>query len=346
MANKIYNLDEGTEFIFDCGVSITDAITTLVKVTLPDDTEVIWNAVKHIINGKENYLKYVSLAGDLDLIGVYIAITSFTFSTRSGKGDPTIFTVWDGTVSGVIKIHNKYLEEIKDLTAFPIVDNILLSDNQIRDLCIRPAFRDYFTKFPIELPESQSINGTEIVIDFPDVFTYGVTDIRIVGNPDSADGSNFFDIYKYQIMGGAGGSGSVGGAYGIKGYNPNSLLQERLSTMQANQSMKNRLTTVKYRVDPNTKKVHAYTNTSGKLNITWAKYSNDFESIGYTKINDVLKLCKANLLEHLGMSSSMIDDGSEINVNSDILIDTAKEMREQVFEKWNEFPDIIVLHAK
>lgn len=347
MVTRIYKDDIGTEFIFDCGVDITDATATTLTIIKPDETIEVWPAVKHSIDGNQNYLKYSSISGDLNQAGVYIAITSFTFPTWQGKGDPTIFTVWPTLESSIIKIHEKYMEEIKDLTAFPIVDNILLSDNQIRHLCIRPALRDYFSKFPIQDVIQQNITGAEVILDFPDDFTYGISDIRIVGSGSggsNGSGSSFFELVKWQNLGG--GFSQGGGAYGIPGFNPNSILQQKLENLQAHQSMVNQYTTLKYRVEPHNKKVYAYTSGSGKLNVTWAKYSNDFDAVKYDKINDVIMLCKANLLHHLGMSSNMIEDGADIDVNSDLLIDTAKELRESVFEKWNEYPDIIVLHTK
>jgi hypothetical protein len=341
MATRIYKNDIGTEFIFDCGVSITDATDTSVVITKPDGTDVTWIAVKHSINGEENYLKYNSVAGDLNQLGVYTSDTELVFPTWQGSADPTIFTVWDK--SEIIKIHEKYLEEIKDLTAFPIVDNIILTDNQIREVCVRPALRDYFTKFPIKVPEEQNISGAEIVVDFPDEYTYGVVDVRILASGSSSgSGSSWFELLRWQNIGG----GKSSNKYGIPGYNPGHIMQANLDSMQAHQSMINQYTTLKYRVEPHNKKVYAYTNGSGKLNITWAKYSNEFNAVEYSKINDVIKLCRANLLLHLGMASNMIEDGSEIDVNSDLLIDTAKEIREEVFEKWEQYPDIIVLHAK
>ncbi len=244
-----------------------------------------------------------------------------------------------------IQIDEKYLDQIKTALGYPDATDLHLTDDQIKTICIEPALRDYFGKFPIKA-FYQADMQEEVIIPFPDDFTFGVinarvTDVGMMGGTGSA----FWDVVFFNQYSGSTSMRNSAGAYGIKGYNPNGALQTRDLTRQASKSYQNQWNTVKFQIDNQNKKLHAYSTISGRLNLTWAKYSENFADIKFTYINDVINLCQANLIESFLSLNNMISDTSlETTLNADALKETMESKRTGVKDKWNEIPTVSVMH--
>lgn len=243
-----------------------------------------------------------------------------------------------------ITISDTYLNEIKKPLAYPTVAKVILTDDQIKDLCVAPALREYFTKFPKKEVYSQSIVYSDPVeIDFPDDYTFGVVDMRIVDklSNDSANTGNFWELASFNKY----GLSSKKEMYGIEGYNPNSLRQQKITEMQAERALRDNVEAIKLKVDVDNRIVIAHTNQSAVLLIEWAKYSDDFSDVKFQRINDVIKLSSAYLLEHLADTTGMVNNTSlDVEVNSDALQSKASEYRSEIKEKWDQFPDIILMN--
>ena len=80
----------GTEIIVDCGVNITGATPTTLKVKKPDGTEVEWTATIY----NSNYLKYTTTSGDFDQSGTYTLQAALTLTGWIGLGDVATFEVY------------------------------------------------------------------------------------------------------------------------------------------------------------------------------------------------------------------------------------------------------------
>ena len=243
-----------------------------------------------------------------------------------------------------ITINEDDFSIIKSVLAYPSTDNLLLDDPEIKNLCIRPALRKYFTKFPIKHYETRDITSdTTLAINLIDTYIYGVLDVRIVGkNTVAGSGSAFWDIVKYQNLT---SPFKVSGMYGKQGYNPNSLLQQNILRKQTIASLQNTFDTVKYWIDTENSVLNIYSSVTGKLDITWAKYSDNFDTgVLYNHKEDVIKLSQANLLLQFVDTTSMITDSSqESTINTDTLKTRAQELMEAVEKKWTEYPDVIVM---
>ena len=90
-----------------------------------------------------------------------------------------------------------------------------------------------------------------------------------------------------------------------------------------------------------------YSSIQGKASITWAKWSDDFDTgVKYARKMDVIKLCRANLLYHLADTTGILTDGAlETTINSDSLKTRASELENEVMELWNSFQDCVILHS-
>jgi len=246
----------------------------------------------------------------------------------------------------VITIDSEFLNEVKLVLAYPSVDNVILTDTEIKALCIWPAMQQYFVKWPIRTYYEGNVS-TSTIIDFEEDETFGVLDVRVVSQGlTSGSGNSFWDMVRYQAIGG-GASRKSTGAYGIPGYNPSGYRQQNMEQIALQKTMQRVYSTTKYRVSLSERKVYVnVTSSSGVLNITWANYSVDFDDVKFGKQRDVIKLAQANMLDHLADTTSIISDSTmDISINYSDLRSRADELRNPIIEKWNEIPDIILLHG-
>lgn len=88
---KVYKDDVGTAIIIDMGQDISDA-TSLSLNVWKNGTEEIWTPEVY----ESNYLRYVTVSGDLDVAGMYYLQPVLAFPDGwSGKGNTVNFRVYD-----------------------------------------------------------------------------------------------------------------------------------------------------------------------------------------------------------------------------------------------------------
>ena len=240
-------------------------------------------------------------------------------------------------------ISNYWLGLIKKAIAYPSVEEVILTDSEIKSYCIYPALRDYFTKFPILTTTEHALSSSAAVsIAFPDADTYAVIDTRVVGKEMiSGSGTSFWDMAYYNTMG---LSHLRGGSYGIPKYNPNFRKQAVYLQKMAISSLSNEAT-FDARIDEVARTVTVYYNGSGKLNITWAKSSENFESVRFVYKNDVVKLAQGYLKKHISEIAGLLHTNIEITMDVETLRTDADRMMTEVYEKWTSIPDSVVLRA-
>lgn len=245
-----------------------------------------------------------------------------------------------------ITISTEWLNQIKKVIAFPKVDNLFLTDSEIIDFAVFPAMQEYFTKFPIKVPYSIPISS-EIQVPFPDEYTLGVTHVAFVDTGMAVGtGTSFWDLVAFQSLGGQAGAQGAG-SFGKRGYNPNSLYQERLLQRMAIKSYQNTYMTTKWYIDRPNKQLIAYASSAGTLAITWAQTSNNFDDdVLYTRKLDVVQLAQANLLDHLCDISGMLTDSSlDAQINVTDLRTRATDLRTKIIDKWDaEAIAIVLIH--
>jgi hypothetical protein len=244
-----------------------------------------------------------------------------------------------------VYIDDEYMEEIKSVLAFPSVTNVILTDAQIQTLCVWPAMRDYFIKFPVRDQREYSItSGSETYYDFPDFETFGVSDVRVVDKDSATSGSSssFWDLWAHQQRS---QHSKYSGQYGIRGYNPNSLRQYN-SLRRNEMATESNKGTVKYRLDEGNRRVYVYTSIGGKLNITWAKWSDDFDFVKFAYQHDVIKLAQSNLLAHFANTTDIVDAGGDVTINYSEIRSQADELRTSVMERWEAIPDVVAIRMQ
>ena len=89
MANKIYIDDIGLEIIIDLQTDISDA-TTYDMLVYKNGAEETWTAAIY----NTNFLRYVTVDGDLDVAGIYYIQPKLAFAGGwSGLGETVNFKV-------------------------------------------------------------------------------------------------------------------------------------------------------------------------------------------------------------------------------------------------------------
>lgn len=344
--SSIYKNQIGAEIYFVLNVDLTGITLVEVEITKPDAT--VWTlstaSTLVISEAHTGTLSYTTTATtDLDQVGTYFCNFFITDAgTRLYSGSTTL-SIYD--LGNPIIIHEQYFNLIKAVIGYPDVDSLLLTDEQIKSFALFPSMQKYFNKFPIRVEQTQSING-ETTIAFPDDYTFGVLDARTVDvGLIGGVGGSFWDVVAFQSYNNNYTTSKTTGAYGKKGYNPSGLIYQRDVERQTLKSRQNMYATLKTRVDYTNKQLIAYSSITGTLNITWAKYSNDFNDIQYEYKMDVIKLAQAEVMLHLANSAAMLVDSSlEVSINVDHLKQSATDIFSEIKEKWDAIPDIILLH--
>jgi len=241
-----------------------------------------------------------------------------------------------------ITIEDKWMNQIKTIIGYPKVTKLILTDSEIKDLCIEPALREYFKKFPKRDVYEQWISrDTVYTIPFPDAYTFGVLDAKITDRRTATVGSqsSFWELIKFQQFGGSNIT-----LYGIKGFNPSALRQANLTQFQSLNAYRKTYKTEFLDISLEDEEIRVYTNQEGTIQIDWAKFTNDFADVRYQQIKNVIKLAQAYILRQASdMVGLMTDSGLEITMNPDVMITRAEKLEADVFEEWNEIADIIVI---
>lgn len=239
-----------------------------------------------------------------------------------------------------IVIDKSYIQEILSIVGYPVLDtdndDFELSEEQIKTLIIKPALREYFKFFPITQEAYYDVYNT-FAIDFADSLTFGAVDVRF-----NTQGMFFLNPTGNPMVDARFWWGSNYNPYGNATYDYDlryAYMKERVT----NQSMIDSTKAARFIVNQNSRRVEGYSNTPGKLNIIWAKYSNDFNAVPFARINEVLDLCKANLLERLVMMRGQLISGLPNSFNISLFETKAKELKGEVFETWKNFTKVIIL---
>ena len=237
------------------------------------------------------------------------------------------------------------LELIKSILAYPCADELLLTDTQVKRLCVYPAMREYFVKFPI-LERYQQPMQNYLEVPFPDQFTYGLTECRAMGKlfqSTGAVGSSFWQLVL--LNKGMGFQGNSFNSYGsnMRGYNPNGLRQETRSYKYVLDTYSND-GTFNYNINKTKKVIEINATLQCEVAITWARWSNNFDHIDYERRNEVIELAQGYLLQHFAQTIGLTDDGnSEQTINSTDASSKAETLMTRIRDKWANMSDMIVM---
>lgn len=234
-----------------------------------------------------------------------------------------------------ILIDDNYLEEILTVVGFPLIElkDLEVSDkSKIINLFIKPCVREYYKWFPKKTTSEYAISST-FSIDFPNENVYGVTGTRLntYANTTPVTTNPFFNnLFVRSIS----GSGKYGYDYGEMG----AILYEQSEMQSFIDSQK----AFVVHVDKDERKVWGYSNITGRVIIDWASWDSDFSKIPFVRLNDVLDLCKATVLEFYGNLRGQQDSNLSNQFNFDLMLERAQTLRDRVMEDWKSHTKVVI----
>jgi len=237
----------------------------------------------------------------------------------------------------MVTINDRDYKEIIQEVGYPIVkeEDLEFSREDIQDLFIYPALRDYFTWFPKTETLSVQIAGS-FSIPFPDEFTFGVIDSRLNTSPSSggSTSSPFINEIVYSVS----KSGGVYGTNNDYGFTESRLYEraEKLATADSVRAFK-------LKVSEADKLAKGYTNISGELIITWAKWSYNFDDVIFRRKSEVINLAKSYMLKGFAQLRGQMTSDVGVEFDTGLFLDRAEELKEEVKTKWKEIAKIVVI---
>lgn len=91
--DSVFAGDVGVEFILNTGIDLTLASNTSIVGMTGRNTPISWAAGVYTLEGKMQYLRYVSQANDLIEVGEYRIQVRFTIGIWTGRGKYFYFKV-------------------------------------------------------------------------------------------------------------------------------------------------------------------------------------------------------------------------------------------------------------
>jgi hypothetical protein len=237
------------------------------------------------------------------------------------------------------RIINRILAEV----GFPIIsfEDLKITEQDALDLFIYPAMQKYFAYNPNKYKTTQTIqSNVKFEMPFPTDDTFGVLGARVSlgGLSASASSSKFNPFIEHRRK-------SIYGTNRGNIYdNPYYTRASMLSTQTANLSFINLSRSGNMEVDRNERVLRGFSTVAGELVVTWAQCSDKWKDVRFEHEPDVIDLAKAHVLRYFGMLRSQLDPNTGTTVNVDNFIARAEKIEEEIKEKWESKPKVVVLH--
>ena len=201
----------------------------------------------------------------------------------------------------------------------------LMTETDVIEQLIYPAIQEYYEYTPIVDKQSYSF-AYQFSVDFPDETTFGIVSHKFLdGLEGGRTASPFMNSILYQVE-------TSKRQYGTKNHYDmtSAIMMERAEHKAYSQSQQAN----KINLDKRNKKVSGYSNSGSRVEIAWAKWSDDWADIPFEDENDVIKLCQSNVLQFFGDLRNQETGSLPTELSGDDFVSRAEDLREAVIEKW------------
>lgn len=250
-------------------------------------------------------------------------------------------------MASILQISNDKFQRIVTCIGWPVVpvEEWGLTEAQLKDLLILPTLKNmYFKWFPY-IEEGEYSVSSNFAIDFPDEYTFGVIDARLLWKREQFDAANRGNPFVYgqsiniktNVAGRSANMWDTGNDYGY------TEVYEMERTL--NQSYIDTEKAVKKRVDYTNRQLKGFTNTTGKLVVQWAKYSNDWDDIQHKFEEDLIKLAQSYILQYFGRLLNMGTGNLPTELNGDDMIDRSEALYDEVMTKWRGYSKVVLMRG-
>ena len=241
---------------------------------------------------------------------------------------------------------NDYYEILASI-GYPIVteEDLKITADNVKNLFIVPAMRDYFSYFPIA--EEEEVNASKTFeADFPDN-AFGVSSVQISLARAGALSATASPFVNSRLIVNAGGHSSMSGRWTGSRYSDfnDAGWLNRAVTNTYVRLLKNPDFTLDYENGKLHGKVTTKLDLPHIITIKWAKFSTDFNDIPFRRKNQVIDLSKSNLMNYVYSIRQQIPAQGDEEIESDHLSDEAERLRKAVMESWEESTKVVVLRG-
>jgi hypothetical protein len=236
---------------------------------------------------------------------------------------------------------------IKRITASlgtPILDlaeDLLIDEEMVKELFIRPAMQLYFTYWPKLLKEELPINQN-VNISFPNGHVYGIAQARValMQNANAWSNNPFLnEILRRQV--------SSLSSYGRTPYGRDPYITQATLIKEQTEQMSyiSLRKAGNFIVDTDERCLKGYSNVAGVLIISWAQYFWDWSKIRFEHTEDVIKMCKVYALRFVGGIRSQSDPNTGVTIDGSSFLEQADKLEEEVLtNRWEGRVPVVVLH--
>lgn len=241
-----------------------------------------------------------------------------------------------------VVVPENILKRITASLGNPILDlaeDLLITDDTIQELFIRPAMQLYFTYWPKilkkEYPIEQYVN-----IPFPNDHVYGIAQARV------ALSQNTYSKSKNPFLNERSGV-RVSSSYGITPYGRDPYISHQILIKE--QTEKTSYITLHkagtFSIDEEERCLKGYSNVTGMLIISWAQFFWDWNKVKFEHTEDLIKLCKVYALRFVGGIRAQSDPNTGVSMDGSSFKEEADRLENEVLiDNWKNRIPIVVLH--
>jgi hypothetical protein len=226
----------------------------------------------------------------------------------------------------------------------PILDlaeDLLIDEEMVKELFIRPAMQLYFTYWPKTLKNEYPITQ-QVQIPFPNNNVYGIAQARVALNQNANAWSRspfLNEVLRKQVS-----------SYGSYGVQPGTRRDPYITAGTLIKEQTEQLSYISLRkagnfiVDTDERCLKGYSNVAGILIISWAQYFWDWGKIRFEHTEDVIKMCKVYALRFVGGIRSQSDPNTGVTIDGSSFLEQADKLEEEVLtNRWEGRVPVVVL---
>jgi hypothetical protein len=244
-----------------------------------------------------------------------------------------------------VLVPSNIMKRITSALGTPILDlkeDLLIDEEMIKELFIRPAMQLYFTYWPKILKQDYPITQ-QVQIPFPNNNVYGIAQARVALNQNANTWSRspfLNEVLRKQVS-----------SYGSYGVQPGTRRDPYITAGTLIKEQTEALSYISLRkagvfiVDTDERYLRGYSNVSGILVISWAQYFWNWDKIRFEHTEDVIKMCKVYALRFIGGIRSQSDPNTGVTIDGSSFLEQADKLEEEILtNRWEGRVPIVVLH--
>jgi hypothetical protein len=249
-----------------------------------------------------------------------------------------------GIYDDPVMVPPRIMKRITAALGTPILDlaeDLLIDNETIKELFIRPAMQLYFIYWPKLLKEELEINQN-VNIPFPNNNVYGIAQARValMQNANSWSNNPFLnEIMRRQV--------SARSSYGLTPYGRDPYITQSILIKEQTEQMSyiSLRKAGNFIVDTDKRCLKGYSNVAGVLIVSWAQYFWDWDKIRFEHTEDVIECAKMYALRYIGGIRSQSDPNTGVTIDGSSFLEEASRLEEKIIvNRWEGRIPVVVFH--